>query len=160
MGLAKAPDANISQLCRRYAISRKTGYKWLGRGLEDLADRSRRPLHSPRRTAALVEAQVGALQREHPAWGGRKISRRLADLGMDAVPHPSTVSHILERQGLLGSSGQAAKPWQRFEHAAPNDLWQMDFKGHFQTAQGKCHALTVLQISPGFFACGFSHHHI
>ena len=54
--LARQPQANISELCRRFGISRKTGYKWLGR--EDLEDRSRRPQTSPRRTLAEQESQV------------------------------------------------------------------------------------------------------
>lgn len=145
--LAQQPDANFSALCQRYQVSRKTGYKWLKRYRLDgeLGDRSRRPLRSPRHTGEAVACQVGELRRMHPAWGGRKIARRLRDLGLEAVPAPSTITHILRRQGLLYAGGaEPAVRWQRFEHAAANDLWQIDFKGHFQTSQGRCHPLTVL----------------
>jgi transposase InsO family protein len=140
--LARQPGANISELCRRYSISRKTGYKWLDR--EDLADRSRRPHHSPSRTAAELEAQVLAIRSAHPAWGGRKIAHVLArDQGVQLAP--STVTTLLRRHGLISAAAsQAATAWQRFEHEVPNALWQIDFKGHFATDAARCHPLTVL----------------
>ena len=142
-------DANIAALCRRFKVSRKTGYKWLSRHRTDpadaLADRSRRPKHSPGRTDAAVEEQVVALRAAHPAWGARKLKRRLEDLGRDGLPARSTVHGILLRRGLIDAGQSAAHTaHQRFERHAPNELWQMDFKGHFATAAGRCHPLTVL----------------
>src|SRR4051812_20829154 len=151
--LAKAPDANVRALCRRFGLSPTTAYKWIGRHdragaaapAAALSDRSRRPAHSPARTAADVAAAVVDLRRAHPRWGGRKIRRRMADLGHAAVPAASTVTDILRRAGLVDPAESAKRePFVRFEHAAPNDLWQMDFKGHFATAAGRCHPLTVL----------------
>ncbi len=146
--LVQSESATISELCRRYGISRKTGYKWLGReqsqGQDGLADRSRRPQHSPARTPVRLESQVLSLRQAHPAWGGRKIAARLRHLGHVAVPAPSTVTDILRRHGLLNPADHARPHWQRFEHANPNDLWQIDFMGHFGTGQGNCHALTML----------------
>lgn len=148
--LATQAGANRRELCRRFAISPQTGYKWLRRyeaeAREGLADRSRRPRNSPRHTAAEMEEVVCALRREHPAWGGRKLARRLRDLGSKAVPAPSTITAILARNGLLGTDERPAPhPWQRFEHATPNAFWQMDFKGHFpMQCGGRCHPLTVL----------------
>lgn len=140
--LARHPDANISELCRRYGISRKTGYKWLAR--VDMSDLSRRPLSSPARTATRIEARVIEVRRQHPAWGGRKIAHVLErDLFIDVAP--STVTSILHRAGLIRpEASDASKAWQRFEHARPNSLWQMDFKGHFQVGTQRCHPLTVL----------------
>ena len=140
--LASQADANVSELCRRFGISRKTGYKWLGRG--DLADRSRRPHNSPSRMPAELEAQVLAVRSEHPAWGGRKIAHVLArDEGVHMAP--STANSVLRRHGLItAAASQAATAWQRFEHEAPNALWQIDFKGHFPTDTARCHPLTVL----------------
>src|ERR1700733_799189 len=47
-------------------------------------------------------------------------------------PSPSTITAILRRHDRLDGPGTGeARAWTRFEHAAPNDLWQMDFKGHF-----------------------------
>ena len=80
--LAFHPDANVSELCRRFGISRKTGYKWLAR--VDMRDRSRQPLTSPMRTPARIEARVIELRTQHPAWGGRKIAHVLRrDLFID-----------------------------------------------------------------------------
>jgi transposase InsO family protein len=146
--LALSAGANKRELCRRFGISPTTLYKWSGRysasGLGGLEERSRRPLHSPLRTSAAIEAEVLGVRHENPAWGGRKISASLRRQGQ-SPPSPSTVTEILRRHGepLVGSQGQ--RPWKRFEHPAPNLLWQMDFKGHvaLQTA-GRLHPLTVV----------------
>ena len=145
--LAGQEGANRRELCRRFGISPQTAYKWLARyaneGKAGLLDRSRRPQFSPVQTPAEVQAAVVDLRREHPAWGGRKISRRLQDLGQVTVA-PSTVSSILHRHGLIAPQAAEDKAWQRFEHEFPNALWQADFKGHFETLQGRCSPLTVL----------------
>ncbi|MGF6661527.1 transposase InsO family protein [Paraburkholderia atlantica] len=151
VNLALQEGANRRELCRRFGISAKTGYKWLARHAQGdsataLGDRSRRPLQSPARTTPSVEQQVVELRQAHPAWGGRKISRRLRDQGHMDVPAPSTVTGILHRHGLIeDAASAAATPWQRFEHAQPNELWQMDFKGWFALQDGRrCSPLTVL----------------
>jgi len=160
--LAVQKETSMAELCRRYGISRPTGYKWVQRlgqgGLEGLAERSRRPKRSPRQTAAAVEARVVGLRRQHPAWGGRKLRRRLQDIGLQGVPAPSTITGILHRHDLIGTQeGAKHKAFQRFEHPAPNDLWQMDFKGHIAMQQGRCHPLTVLddhsRYALGLHAC-------
>ncbi|MEO8115836.1 MAG: IS481 family transposase [Phenylobacterium sp.] len=142
--------APVSELCRRFGVSRSNGYKWVRRyeaaGLDGLGERSRRPLSSPTRTEAEMEAQVLAVRAEHPAWGGRKIRKVLERSGLEP-PAASTITQILRRSGVLtGPRAGQARDWVRFEHAEPNDLWQMDFKGHF--AMGgpgrRCHPLTVL----------------
>jgi len=154
---------SLSALCREYGISRKTGYKWLERyaagGEEELADRSRRPHGSPGQTSPAVEAAVLAVRAAHPSWGGRKIRAYLQGR-LEDVPAASTVTAIVRRGGQLATVGRpAAAVWQRFERPAPNDLWQMDFKGHFAlTNQQRCHPLTVLddhsRFLVGLFACG------
>lgn len=148
--LAQSPGSNRRELCRRFNISPQTGYKWLARfateGDAGLVERSRRPAICPSQTDPAVEQAVLALRQRHPAWGGRKISRRLSDLGHIMVPAPSTVTAILHRHDLITPAASAkATAWQRFEHAAPNQLWQMDFKGGFTTQDGhRCSPLTVL----------------
>lgn len=147
--LALLGDVSVAELCRRFGISRQTGFACLRRhrqgGDAGLEDRSRRPHCAPTRCDAAVEARIVALRTAHPCWGGRKLARRLRDLGACAVPSPSTITQVLRRHGLLDPR-EAAKhaPYQRFEREAPNDLWQMDFKGHVATGQGRCHPLTVL----------------
>jgi transposase InsO family protein len=137
----------MSELCRRFGISRKCGYKWLARaqaGDARFADRSRRPLASPTQTGAEIEAHVLALREGQSAWGGRKIAHiLLRDHSLKVAP--STVTAILHRHGLISAAAsEAAQPWQRFAHEAPNALWQIDFKGHFPVADRRCHPLTVL----------------
>ena len=149
VALALQEGANRRELCRRFGISPKTGYALLARyaleGAAACAPRSRRPHSSPARTSPETEQAVTALRSQHPAWGGRKIAQRLADLGMDPAPPPSTITAILHRHGLITPAATAAaQHWQRFEHDAPNSLWQIDFKGYFETAGGKCHPLTLL----------------
>lgn len=147
--LASQTDINMSELSQHFGISRKTAYKWLQRyrvtGADGLCDRSRRPHGSPQRTAEDIEQLILSLRDAHPAWGGRKLKRRLEDLGHAGLPSPSTVTAILRRNDRLDATESAKhKAWQRFEHDTPNDLWQMDFKGHFATDNGRCHPLTVL----------------
>ena len=156
--LAEQESANMRELCRRFGISPKTGYKWLTRWRQSsgqpqaLQDRSRRPLHSPERSAANVEEAVVQVRNQHPTWGGRKIARILQDRGVGTVA-ASTVTHILHRHALIGAAAsEAAQPWLRFEHETPNALWQIDFKGHFKTLAGMCHALTLIDDHSRFKA--------
>lgn len=91
------------------------------------------------------ETRVIELRHQHPAWGARKLHRRLLDLGHEGIPSPSTITRILQRNGLIDAQASAdSTPFQRFEHARPNELWQMDFKGHFETGAGTCHPLTII----------------
>lgn len=147
--LARAEGANVRQLCRRFGVSPTTGYKWLARheaqGRAGLAEASRRPLSSPRRAPPEVEARVLAVRSVHPAWGGRKI-RRVMLREEGAAPAASTVTAILRRHGVeIGAYGGGRADWTRFEHDSPNELWQMDFKGHVRLGDGgRLNPLTVL----------------
>jgi transposase InsO family protein len=147
--LAMQAGANRRELCRRFGIAPKTGYKWLQRyalqGSGGLEDRSRRPRRSPMRTAAEVEAHVLRIRRGVlGSWGGRKLARRLVREGGPQLA-PSTITGILRRHHLLNQTAPSPRPFQRFERIAPNELWQMDFKGHFPFFNGaRCHPLTVL----------------
>lgn len=147
VSLAREASLPLSELARRFGISRKTAYKWLERDQagRSLADQSRRPAQSPTRTTPELEAAVVAWRQRHPCWGGRKLAQVLRNEGYDRVPAPSTITHILRRHGLLGQAGHNGTPrWTRFEHPAANDLWQMDFKGTFHVGARRCDPLTVL----------------
>src|SRR5215470_19685212 len=133
--LADQEDANMRELCRRYGISPTTGYKWLSRyrsqGLGGLENQSRRPKHSPKRSSAEFENHVLRLRDEQPAWGAVKIGRLLRNEGIQPKAD-STIQAILKRHGRIDPvEGQKHRAWHRFEHPHANDLWQMDFKGHF-----------------------------
>ena len=162
---AAADGANVRELCRRFGISPTTGYKWLeryrGQGVAGLAERSRRPKSSRLRTPAAIEANVIAVRdRSNNVWGGRKIKRALEDRGEADVPAASTITQILRRHDRLTEAGSAEHPgpWLRFERESPNELWQMDFKGHFAMHGGRCHPLTALDDHSRFnlvlAACG------
>src|SRR5688572_14998419 len=146
--LAAQGGLAMKELCCRFGISRKTGYKWLQRyregGAAALQDRSRRPKRSPAMVSPEVAAEVMALRLKYPVWGGRKLRRRLQDIGGTAVPSASTCTEILRRGNLL-SGLRSPGPLQRFERGSPNELWQMDHKGDFATQSGqRCYPLTVL----------------
>ena len=158
--LARALGANVRALCRSHGISPKTGYKLLKRfedsGAEGLQDKSRRPLTSPNRTAPDLEARVLALHERYPCWGAGKL-RALLPEGA-ARPHHNTVAAILRRHGcqIVGAIDRSTHAPSRFEHAAPNLLWQMDFKGHFPLTDeraGRCHPLTVIDDHSRFALC-------
>jgi transposase InsO family protein len=156
VAFARRPGANVSELCRRYEISRQTGYKWLKRSGDsegDFADRSRRPLSSPERTPARLESAVLAVRERYPFYGGRKIRRRLLDDGVERPPAASTITAILKRNGLLAPERRLKRDWQRFEERDANGLWQMDFKGHIPLSKGRCHPLTVLDDHSRFCIC-------
>ena len=145
--LATQGGLTFSELCRRFGVSRKTGYKWVKRyeqeGAEALKDRSRRPSRSPRRVEGTVAQKVIALRNE-TTWCGRKLRQRLQALGEKDVPAASTCTEILRRADLLNKD-RPIGPLQRFERSLPNQLWQMDHKGDFPTQSGqRCHALTML----------------
>ena len=106
--LAIQSEANVKQLCDRFGISRKTGYKWLKRYREarvsGLWDRSRRPQQAPERSSVEVEAKVLAVRDANPAWGARKIRTRLEALSGSEVPAGSTIHAILRRHGRVNLS--------------------------------------------------------
>lgn len=162
--LATVEGANIAELCRRFDISRETGYKWIARfrsrerdALEDL---SCQPHTSPDRTSPELEKKILDLRDAHPAWGGRKLRARLSALGEVKIPAASTITAILRRHGRLDASQpEKHRARIRFERQRPNELWQMDFKGHVPMHVGRrCHPLTILddysRFSIGLRACG------
>lgn len=159
--LAIEEGANMSELCRRYGISRVTGYKWRDRfvcsGERGLEEQSRRPLSCPHQSPAETEDRIVALRGEHPRWGGRKLRRLVQKEGLVKAPAASTVTKILSRHELLNEIDGAGQPrsFQRFERQSPNELWQMDFKGHVALGDGqrRCHPLSLLDDHSRFGLC-------
>jgi len=140
-------------LCARYGISRKTGYKWLERfaadGRRGLADRSRAPHTCPHRMPLLAAQLLVGDRRAHPSWGPRKLLDWLRPRHPDvAWPAPSTVGDFLRRRGLVKRRRRRRPPYHPGvvppHTSAPNDLWTADFKGHFKTGDGiYCYPLTI-----------------
>lgn len=150
-------ELSMTQLCAKYGISRKTGYKWLRRaiesGLDHLQDRSRRPHHHPNQVAPAIEQAILSLRAAHPSWGPKKLLRRLQDGdGRTRWPARSTLAEILRRHGLVTGRKRrrrAIPSQQPLSHCdGPNAVWCVDFKGWFRTGDGRrCDPLT---LSDGF----------
>jgi transposase InsO family protein len=158
VSLALVEGSNMSHLCERFGISRKTGYKWLARydpAHDDWAqDYSRRPRHSPFRVSSEIEKAAVEVRRAHPTWSGKKIRKRLQMLGWSYVPAASTITAILRRHDLIDPRESLKHgPGRRFEREHPNELWQMDFKGPVKTATGRCHPLTVIDDHSRYAVC-------
>jgi transposase InsO family protein len=143
----------MAELCARYGISRKTGYKWLARfdegGRLGLRDRSRAPHHCPHRIARDVAAVICAARRQHPSWGPARLLAWLRPRHVSiAWPAVSTAGDLLARRGLV-KKRRRRRQWQHpgvvpALTSQPNDLWTTDFKGHFRTRDAiYCYPLTV-----------------
>jgi transposase InsO family protein len=142
------PEVNVSRLCERFGVSAKTAYKWKHRyeadGADGLVDQSRVPRSSPNKTDLRIEGLVCDVRDEFPVWGARKLKRVLARRGVRDLPAVSTITEILRRNDRLNGLATGTVTWTRFEAEHPNDLWQMDFKGWFQTGSGRCEPFDVL----------------
>ena len=130
---AARKEKAFSDLCAEFEISRPTGYLWCKRygstGLEGIAEKSRKPHKSPRKTAESVEQQVVGLWRRYPDWGARKLALTLLQQEGGSRLPASTVHRILRRHQLVEQREQRSGECKRFERSHPNELWQMDFKG-------------------------------
>jgi transposase InsO family protein len=144
---ARQKAATVSELCRRYGISRETGYKWLKRyaesgSVEVLQDRSRRPHHSPQQTNGEQERKVLAV-RDRTGWGARKIHHVITRT--EAAPAVITIHRILQRHGRVAPEKAARVASRRFARESCNELAQMDYKGEYAlSGGGKCYPLTLL----------------
>lgn len=153
----RTEEWSMAELCRRYGVSRKTGYKWLeryrGSGLEGLQDQSRAPHRHPNEVLEEVAEAVLELRRQHPHWGPAKLRARLQREAAEiAWPAASTMGEMLKRAGLsvprkLRRKATASQSPLRHA-AAANQVWCADFKGWFRCGDGsRCDPLT---ISDGF----------
>ena len=144
---------SMMELCERFGISRKTGYKWLERfeaeGPGGLESRSRKPHRSPNRTAENIRSLLIEERLKHPKWGPEKlldvVGRRHPEI---ELPARSTVAAMLKSEGLVKERRRRrrhkrpGKPTTSV--TAPNELWTADFKGEFKTLDGVwCYPLTV-----------------
>ncbi|HEX2725742.1 MAG TPA: IS481 family transposase [Beijerinckiaceae bacterium] len=150
----------MTDLCREFGISRKTGYKIFDRykehGLAAFSDRSRRPVRYANQLPHQVESLIVSLKREKPHWGARKIRELLLRrLRCEVrVPAKSTIHAVLDRHGLvarLDKRRNRATGTPLSDGAAPNDLWCADFKGEFKLGNGRyCYPLTVTDHASRF----------
>jgi len=159
--VAKLLDGeSMSDVCREFGISRKTGYKIFTRyknhGVEALSDRSRRPVRYANQLPLQIETLIVTLKREKPHWGARKI-RELLVRRLDGdvrIPAKSTIHAVLHRHGLVNAIRRRthrASGTPLSAGIAPNDLWCADFKGEFKLGNGHyCYPLTVTDHASRF----------
>lgn len=146
-------EMSVSDLCREFGVSRPTGYRWIHRyeevGPEGLLDLSSRPHSCSHATPEKIENAILSLRSRYPSWGARKLKARLEQLEPSVDwPAASTFGNILNRAGLTSPKKKkrrttpCSEPFS--EVTAPNQLWCMDFKGHFSTADGsRCDPFTI-----------------
>jgi putative transposase len=139
-------EETLSELCRRFGISRKTGYKWLERfemeGDAGLQERSRAPRHHSNSTPGEVEAAIVVLRQKRPSWGPKKIAVGLRrDWAEAMIPAVSTIGDIVKRNGLVVPRKfrrRATPSAEPLAHATEcNRVWCADFKGWFRTGDGQ-----------------------
>jgi transposase InsO family protein len=166
--IATDPNANMSEACRQYKISRRTGYKWLKRyratGYDGLLERSRRPHASPLRISGDLVLEIVRLRKKHRYWGPKKLRRKLLNNGcsLDSLPSTATVARVIRHAGLNepngrgrprqwpaeGTQGPLSKP------EGPNDVWTVDFKGWWRTEDGqRCEPLTIRDLFSRYILC-------
>jgi transposase InsO family protein len=143
----------FAAVCRRFGVSRKTGYKWLARyqaeGVEGLKDQSRAPLHHAQAITARIAELCVAVRRAHPTWGPLKVKAWLEQHRPQIEwPAASSIGVLFDREGLTVKrvvrhrSPPSSVPFGQC--AAANDIWCMDFKGWFVTGDGKrCEPMTL-----------------
>ena len=151
---AQSDRFTMAELCARYGISRRIGYKWLRRfeeeGKRGLANRSRAPHACPHKIRPVVAELLCEFRRAHPDWGARKLLKVLRGRHptIEDWPAASTTADLLARRGLVQKRRRRRAPQHPgvvpLEASAPNDLWTADFKGQFRTANGLyCFPLTI-----------------
>lgn len=150
---SRSKEYSHAQLCRRFGISRKTGYKWLERyaaeGVRGLETRSRAPHHHPNALSEAVVAQLLALKHRYGLWGPKKIHDWLVlNRPGESWPAPSTIGEVFKRHGLVRARRGRARPPAHSEPfracAQSNAVWSADFKGQFRVGTGQwCYPLTV-----------------
>jgi putative transposase len=158
---AKVP---FNDLCKEFGISRKTGYKWkerfLEQGLTGLSDQSRRPANSPQQLGENSVCKIVKLKLAHPSWGPRKIRMVFARSFPDCeLPSDSTFKRVLDNAGLVERktrrpSSQTGRITNRIEAKRPNHVWTVDFKGWWRTRDNnRFEPLTIRDLYSRFVLC-------
>lgn len=153
IGVVKTKSMTVAEACRRFRISRKSAYKWIGRfdkqGIAGLADLSRRPKRCPWAMPKAMSTKLIALRKRRPRWGPGKILAWLEKREPQLeLPASSTVGELFKREGLILTRRRRrfpakAVPTNLQQPLAPNDLWCVDFKGDFIVDHRRCYPLTA-----------------
>lgn len=155
-------EASRSALCELFGISRTTGYKWARRAKKERSteEKSRRPHTSPNATPAKLVKLILSQRRQFPLWGPVPIRKRLQTLWPHYDwPAASTIGAVLKRHGMVTARRRRFRAPPRTRPFAacrePNDVWCVDFKGHFPMSDGRiCYPLTVMDAASRYLlAC-------
>jgi transposase InsO family protein len=142
----------ISDLCREYGISRKTGDKFKQRfkrlGIAGLQERSSAPHVIPHKTPHEMETLILEARKSHPTWGPRKLKVVLEKEHLRTMPSASTIGDILLRHNLVQPRKKRPRhtphPTALREANEPNDTWCVDYKGQFRLGdRSYCYPLTL-----------------
>jgi putative transposase len=145
---------SLAELCRRFGVSRKTSYKWIGRYRDSgeqqtsLEDQSRRPRSSPTATEPWLEQAIVSARKQRPSWGPKKLRAVMAKASPSiALPSVSSFAAIFKRHGLVRPRRRHSRltPYTApfASVGGPNALWCIDFKGQFAVGRTVCYPLTV-----------------
>jgi transposase InsO family protein len=158
-----ANGERLTDLCREYGISRKTGSKYKKRheklGLQGLADQSRAPKVIPHKTPPEVEEVILAERMQHPTWGPRKLKETLERRLQRPFPSAAAIGGVLARNGLVQRRKRRQRhqllPTTLRQATLPNDVWCIDYKGQFRLGDATyCYPLTVTdQFSRYILGC-------
>lgn len=154
---AQSGEETMEALCRRFGVSRKTGYKLLERylreGVDGLRDRSRAPRTHPNQLSPELEGLILRARRAHPTWGSKKLLVVLSEQWpAERLPARSTIDAVLRRAGAIEPrrtkrTRRPAPSKPVIEAHEPNDVWSIDFKGWFRLGDGvRCDPLTVNDV--------------
>jgi putative transposase len=141
----------VSELARRFGVSRPTVYLWIARQASDesLSDRSRTPHQIPHRSDGEMMGEVLRLRKQHPHWGPKKLVAVLRSRDPDTSwPAPSTVGDLLKSEGLVTPKRRRNREILEREPlikpAYAGQVMTADFKGHFRLGNGRyCYPLTI-----------------
>lgn len=144
---------SISELCRKYDISRPTAYLWIKRYHEEgelgLVNRNSAPYNQPFTTPSYIIDEILNMKYERSTWGPKKIEAELQRRKPELeLPSRTTIGNILKRNGLVVQRNfrkRFAARTQPLAHAKEiNDVWSADFKGWFVTSDNqKCEPFTL-----------------
>ena len=139
---------NFSSLCRKFGITRRTGYKWIERAktTNDYSDRSHARKIVNNKTNLETENIILTLRKENPGWGAKTLRKVLENQGCENLPCIKTFNNILKRNDCITKEESLKhKPFVRFEKELCNEMWQTDFKGEFlMQDNNKCFPLDII----------------
>ncbi|WP_392536436.1 integrase core domain-containing protein [Legionella sp. 227] len=145
-------EFSFSELCKRYGVSRKTGYKLINRykaeGEAALKPKSHARHHHPNGTPYEKQRRLIELKYRYPKWGPDKLRDWLLINESEEVwPAVSTIGDILKKHGLVKPRkyrrrvSACTEPFRECNDS--NHTWSADFKGQFKVGGTYCYPLTI-----------------